>query len=284
MKAGNIRKGMQVLDHRGTVHGTVDATKGDRLRVIKRGVTGPEGHWMPVTAVEWVDHAVHLLQGASDVGVGAISGSAAGAKQLPRHPAESGKRPWYRIPLPWFVGLATLALAGLVATNAMRGRTGSATQSGAAGVALPGGHNVAIAPGGLEDDLQRFLASTEPAPRIFTLKAFNFVEGETAVPPGAKGELNTLAGILAAYPRAHVEVVGYADVPKNVRIAVDVQTAAELGRRRAAALTAALIAAGVPGKAIEPVSGNDPDYIDSITPATAKDAADRHPDLIITRK
>jgi len=28
---------MQVLDHRGTLHGTVDATEGDQLRVIKRG-------------------------------------------------------------------------------------------------------------------------------------------------------------------------------------------------------------------------------------------------------
>ncbi|HSI17037.1 MAG TPA: DUF2171 domain-containing protein [Sphingomonas sp.] len=275
---------MQVLDHRGTVHGTVDVTKGDQLRVMKRGVTGLEGHWMPITAVEWVDHAVHLLQGASDIGVGAISGSAAGARQLPRHPAESGKRPWYRIPLPWFVGLATLALAGLVVTNAMRDRTGGAAGSGPTGVALPGGHSVAIAPGGLEDDLQRFLASAEPAPRIFTLKALDFVEGDATVPTGATGELRTLAGILAAYPRAHVEVVGYADVPKNVRTAVDVQTAAELGRRRAVALAAAMIAAGVPGKAIEPVSGNDPDYIDCITPATTKDARDRHPDLIITRK
>ena len=284
MKAENIRKGMQVLDHRGTVHGMVDAADGDRLRVMRRGVSGPEGHWISVTAVEWVDHAVHLIQGAGDFGAAAITGSGTGAKQAPRHPAEFGKRRWYAVPLPWFVGLVGLALVGVVALSAMHGGIGGAGQAAATGVTLPGGHSVAVAPGSLEDDLQRFLASAEPAPRIFTLKAFEFDEGEAAIPPGAASELKTLAGILAAYPRARVEVVGYADIPKSVRIAIDVQTAAELGRRRAAALAGALIAAGVPARSIEPVSGNDPDYIESVTPATAKDASDRHPDLIVIRK
>ena len=67
-------------------------------------------------------------------------------------------------------------------------------------------------------------------------------------------------------------------------VAIDVQAAAELGRRRADALAAVLIAAGLPANVIEPVSGNDPGYLDSLTPATGKDSDDRHPDLIVTRK
>jgi outer membrane protein OmpA-like peptidoglycan-associated protein len=283
VKAGNIRKGMRVLDHRGTLHGTVDAVKAGRVRIMRRGVDGMEGHWMPAGAVEWVDHAVHLFQGANDVGVGAITGSGTGEKPAPRHPAEFGEKRWRGIPLPWFVGLVGLVLVAVVATTVMRGDRRGASQ-GTAGVALPGGHNVSVAPGGLADDLQRFLASGQPVPRTFIFRTIDFDEGEAAIPSGTMGDVNTVARILAAYPKARVQVVGYADVPKNVRVAVDVQTAAELGRRRAAALAGALTAAGVPHGAIEPLSGNDPDYIDNVTPATAKDAGDRHPDLIVTRK
>jgi outer membrane protein OmpA-like peptidoglycan-associated protein len=279
--AGNIIKGMQVLDHRGTLHGTVDAAEGDRLHIMKRGMDGLEGHWIPIAAVERVDHAVHLFQHASDAGIGTAGATGAAAGLGPRQ-AEFAKRRWYRIPLPWFVALVALALVGVVATHAMR--RGSAGRSVASGVTLPGGRSIAVAPGSVEDDLQQFLAAAEPGPRNFTLATLDFAPGDATVPAGATQELKTLAGILAAYPRARVELVGYADVPNNATVAADVQAAAALGRRRAAALAAALIAAGVPAGAITAASGNDPDYLDSVTPATAKDADDRHPDLIVTRK
>ena len=276
MKAGNIREGMRVLDHRGTIHGTIDALEPERLRITRRGVHGPEEHWMPLTAVEWVDHAVHLHQGMSETG--AIGGT--GGASVRRGPG------WRRGPLTWIGALAGLALVGVVASSATRAPGGSepASQGEAAGVALPGGQSVAVAPGGLADDLQRYLASGEPAPRVFTLRTFDFAEGGTDVPPAATADLKTVGRILAAYPKARVELVAYADLPKNVRVANDVQAAADLGRRRAGALAVALIAAGVRPNAVTPVSGNDPGYLDSLTPATAKDDDDRHPDLIVTGK
>lgn len=274
MKAGNIREGMRVLDHRGTIHGTIDAIDADRLRITRRGMNGPEEHWMPFAAVEWVDHAVHLHQGMSETG--AIGGAGGGAR--------SRWLRWPARPLAWTGALGGLALLAVVASNAMRSASGAPGPGRAAGVALPGGRSVTVAPGSVADDLQHFLASPQPVPRTFTLRTLDFAEGGSVVPSAAAGEMKTVARILAAYPQARVEVVGYADLPKNARVANDVQAAAELGRRRADALAAVLIAAGLPANVIEPVSGNDPGYLDSLTPATGKDSDDRHPDLIVTRK
>lgn len=264
MTAGKIGEGMQVLDHRGTALGRVDAVDVDRLRITRRGMHGPEEHWLPFASVEWVDHAVHLLQG--DAG--------------PRESARPARK-WRRPALLGIVGLVGVGLIGVMATSAMRGA--DEPRRGATGVALPGGSTVDVAPGSVAEDLQRFLASSVPAPRMFTLRAIAFDEGKVAIPAGAAGEVKDLARILAAYPKVRIEVVGYADVPKNVTAAVDVQAAAEIGRRRAAALAQALIAAGVSDKAVAAVSGNDPVYLDSLTPAP-KDGDDRHPDLIVTRK
>jgi outer membrane protein OmpA-like peptidoglycan-associated protein len=227
---------------------------------------------------------VHLYQSANDVGVGTVTGSATGAKAAPRQPAEFGKRRWPTIPLPWFVGVAALVLAAVVVTNAMRGGADSAAGNSTAGVALPGGHSVAVAPGSLADDVQRYLASAAPAPRSFTIRALDFKEGAATIPVGAAADLKTIARIFAAYPKTRIEVVAYADVPKSVGISVDMQAAADLGRRRAAALAQALVAGGMPGGAVEAVSGNDPAYLDRLTPVGIKDAVDRHPDLIILRK
>jgi outer membrane protein OmpA-like peptidoglycan-associated protein len=265
---------MRVLDHRGTIHGTVDTLEAEQFRITRRGMNGLEEHWMPFTAVQWVDHAVHLHQGMSETGASGGSDAAATRRGLR----------WPGRPLAWVVILGGLALVAVVASNAMHRDSGAPAQGTTAGVALPGGRSVAVAPGSVADDLQHFLASPQPVPRTFTLRTLDFAEGGSVIPSAATGELKTLARILAAYPKARVVLVGYADLPKNARVANDVQAAAELGRRRAAALAAALTAAGLPANAVEPVSGNDPAYLDSLTPATRKDDDDRHPDLIVTQK
>jgi outer membrane protein OmpA-like peptidoglycan-associated protein len=262
--AGKIGQGMRVLDHRGTALGKVDAIDVDRLCVMRRGVHGPEEHWLPLASVEWVDHAVHLREEGR---------SGEGAR-----PARTRRRYW----LLAIAGLGAAGLVGIMAASAMRGDDDTPRRT-AGGVALPGGSTVDVAPGSVAEDMQRFLASPAAAPRMFTLRALEFDEGKLAIPSAAAGEVKELARVLAAYPRARVEVVGYADLPKNVAVAVDVQAAAEIGRRRARALADALIAAGVSDKAVVAVSGNDPLYLDSLTPAP-KDGDDRHPDLIVTRK
>ena len=277
MTVGNICKGMQVLDHRGTLHGTVDAVEADWLQIVRRGIDGLQGYNVPLTAIHWVDHAVHLVPSAED---------SVAAKPAARRPVEFSERHRFRIPLPWFAGLAALALIGLVATQVTRRGAGArgATPGGATGVGLPGGGRLPRAPGRVRRSSQRFLASPLPAPHTFTLETLDFAEGGAAVPRGAAGELNAIARILAAYPDARVTVVGYADVPRTAGVAIDVQAAAELGARRAEALAGQLVAGGAKRAAVTALSGNDPANLDKATQAVARSADDRHPDLIVTRK
>src|SRR4051794_2632882 len=94
---------MQVLDHRGTALGRGDAIDADRLCVMRRGVHGPEEHWVPLASVEWVDHAVHLHEGDSASGEGT-------------RPA----RKWRGPALLGLAALLALVVIGIVAVSAMR--------------------------------------------------------------------------------------------------------------------------------------------------------------------
>src|SRR3569623_2788384 len=148
---------MRVLDHRGTIHGTVDTLEAEQFRITRRGMNGLEEHWMPFAAVEWVDHAVHLHQGMSETG--AIGGAGGGAR--------SRWLRWPARPLAWTGALGGLAQLAVDASHAMRSASGAPGPGRAAGVALPGGRSVTVAPGSVADDLQHFLGSPPPVPRPF---------------------------------------------------------------------------------------------------------------------
>lgn len=177
--------------------------------------------------------------------------------------------------LPWVIGAVLLALL-IIAAIALGNRH---NDTASAGVALPNGRTVAVAPGSLNEDVQRFLASTEPAPRTFSFDTLDFDNGKADIPSRAEQGVATLAQILAAYPDARVEVVAYGDAHKDAKARAD----ATLGQRRAAAIAGALVARGVPTDSIEPVSGDDPAYV-AATPPPAGDAGNRHADLVVVRK
>jgi len=263
----DVRKGMRVLDAGGAEQGVVETVEGDRIKVAARGVSGGGERWLPFSAVERVDDAVHIDRAASG----------AGGRGLPplRNPAVAGSRPRGNYYLPWVIGAAVLALL-VIAAVAWRARDHAVAASG---VALSNGRTVAVAPGSLNDDVQRFLASTEPAPRTFSFDTLDLDRGKTEIPSRAEPGLATLAQILAAYPDALVEVIGYGDARKNAQDRPD----PTLGQRRAAAIAGALVARGVPTDAIEPISGDDPAYI-AATPPPSGDTGNRHADLVVTRK
>jgi outer membrane protein OmpA-like peptidoglycan-associated protein len=264
----DVRKGMRVLDAGGAEQGVVDAVEGERIKVAARGISGGPERWLPLSAVERVDDAVHIDRAASGAG---------GRFGLPplRNAAVAGSRGRSNYYLPWVIGAVVLALLIIVVAT-MRGRGDDAA---GARVILPSGRAVAVAPGSLNDDVQRFLASTEPAPRTFSFDTLDFDGGKADVPSRAEPGLGTLAQILAAYPAARVEVIGYGDPRKDAKDRPD----PTLGQRRAAAIAGALVARGVPTDAIEPISGDDPAYI-AATPPPAGDAGDRHADLVVVRK
>jgi outer membrane protein OmpA-like peptidoglycan-associated protein len=264
----DVRKGMRVLDAGGAEQGVVDAVEGERIKVMPRGVSGKGEHWLPMSAIECVDDAVHIDRAASGEG---------GHFGLPplRNAAVAGSQRRSNYYLPWVIGAVLLALL-IIAAIALGNRH---NDTGSAGVALPNGRTVAVAPGSLNDDVQRFLASTEPAPRTFSFDTLDFDNGKAEIPSRAEQGVATLAQILAAYPDARVEVVGYGDVHKDATARAN----ATLGQRRAAAIAGALVARGVPTDSIEPVSGDDPAYV-AATPPPAGDAGNRHADLVVVRK
>lgn len=263
----DVKEGMRVLDASGAEQGLVDKVEGERIRVAPRGVSGGGEHWVPLSAIERVDDAVHIDRAASGMG---------GRFGLPplRNAAVAGSRRRSNYYLPWVIAAAVLALL-IVAVLTLRNRD----QHAAAGIVLPNGRTVVVAPGSLDDDVQRFLASTEPAPRTFSFDLLDFDTGKAAVPSHAEPGLTTLAQILAAYPATRVEVVGYGDPRKDAKDRPD----PTLGQRRAAAIAGALVTRGVPTDAIEPVSADDPAYV-AATPPPAGDTGDRRADLVILRK
>ena len=264
----DVRKGMRVLDAGGAEQGVVDEVEAERIRFSRRGVSGGSERWLPRSAIERVDDAVHIERGAS---------GEAGRFGLPplRNAAVPGSRRRSNYFLPWVSGAGGIALL-IVAALALRNRD---HDKAAAGIVLPNGRTVVVAPGSLNDNAQRFLASTEPAPRTFSFDLLDFDTGKAAVPSHAEPGLTTLAQILAAYPATRVEVVGYGDPRKDVKDRPD----PTLGQRRAAAIAGALVTRGVPTEAIEPVSADDPAYV-AATPPPAGDAGNRRADLVILRK
>ncbi|WP_174298024.1 OmpA family protein, partial [Sphingomonas bacterium] len=104
-------------------------------------------------------------------------------------------------------------------------------------VALPGGRTVDLQPQTLNYDLQAFLAGDAAAPRTFTFDKLNFDTASAQIRADDKPTLSALAQILAAYPKAAVRLVGYADARGS-----DAANA-KLGADRAAAVGAALTGA-----------------------------------------
>jgi len=144
-------------------------------------------------------------------------------------------------------------------------------------VTLPGGQAMELAPNTLNYQLQRYLASTEPAPRRFTFENLNFATNSAELPADAQQTVGALAQILNAYPGARVRVEGYADArgsdPAN----------RQLGAGRAEAVARGLIAAGVDPSRVTAATGGETNPVD--TNATAQGQAEnRRTDLVVTAK
>ena len=144
-------------------------------------------------------------------------------------------------------------------------------------VVLPGGRTVDLQPQTLNYDLQAFLASTAAAPRTFTFDKLNFDTASSTIRADDQPTLSALSQILAAYPKAAVRLVGYADArgsdATNVRLGAD----------RAAAVAKALIATGIDGKRISTASGGDANPVAS-NATVGGQFQNRRTELVVTSK
>ncbi len=200
--------------------------------------------------------------------------------------------------LPWLIGaLVLLALLLLLArscshnqatttTNTTDTTTVTNTTSSAAPatpavaveqVTLPNGKVVGLAPKTLNYDLQRYLASTAPTPQTFTFENLNFATDSATLPSDAQATVTALAQILSAYPKAKVQLNGYADAtggdPHNT----------QLGAQRAQAVAQALQGQGVAADRIKTATGGASNPVD--TNATSQGRAEnRRTELTVLAK
>ena len=144
-------------------------------------------------------------------------------------------------------------------------------------VTLPNGKVVGLQPQTLNYDLQRYLGSTAPTPQTFTFNNLNFATGSSELPGDARATVGALAQILTAYPKAKVQLSGYADAtgsdPQNV----------QLGAARAKAVADALQAQGIPGDRVTTTTGGSSHPVD--TNATIQGRAEnRRTELVVLAK
>ena len=198
--------------------------------------------------------------------------------------------------LPWLIGaLVLLALLLLLlrscghnqattTTNTTDTTTVTNTTSSAATpavaveqVTLPNGKVVGLEPKTLNYDLQRYLASSAPTPQTFTFENLNFATDSASLPSDAEATVSALAQILTAYPKAKVQLNGYADAtgsdPRNT----------QLGAQRAQAVSQALQAQGVTADRIKTATGGASNPVD--TNATSQGRAEnRRTELTVLAK
>ena len=144
-------------------------------------------------------------------------------------------------------------------------------------VALPDGKTVDLQPQTLNYDLQAFLASNAAAPRTFTFDKLNFDTASSQIRPDDKPTLAALAQILAAYPKAAIRLVGYADARGT-----DAANT-KLGTDRANAVATALKGAGIAASRITTASGGDSNPVGSNQTASGQ-FQNRRTELVVTAK
>lgn len=144
-------------------------------------------------------------------------------------------------------------------------------------VTLPGGAEVEVARGGLNYELQAFLASPEAPPRRFTFENLNFDTGSATLLPDASATLDPLAAILKAYPNVRAEVAGFTDAVG------DPASNDKLSADRARAAITALVDRGVEAARLTPAAmGERAPAETNATPGGR--AENRRAELVVTRK
>ena len=298
-QVANIRAHMEVVGSDGSHIGTVDHVDGDRIKLTRQDSNDDRHHYIALSDVTRVDSHVHVATTATALGLVAAAGVTAavadhGDAPFPpvRNRQVPGAKPRGNYYLPWIVGLVGLLLllllfrscigerepaAAPVTTAETRTDTAATAALPVEEVTLPGGRTISLEASGLNYALQRYLASDQPAPRTFTFDKLNFDTGSAAIRPVDQPNVDALAQILSAYPRARVRIVGYTDArgsdPSN----------AQLGLERANSVTTALTSKGVDKARIAAESGGEANPTE--TNATAQGQFEnRRTELIVTDK
>jgi len=158
-----------------------------------------------------------------------------------------------------------------VAVNSNTSGTANAeTGKSLSELVLPTGRKLQAYPGGIEDQLVKFIQSDEYKnatndqlkDRWFNFDDLNFVTGKTELTPESKRQVDNIASILRAFPDVKIKIGGYTDKTGNDAANL------KLSDARAKAVQAALKAAGV-GDQVPEAEGYGSKF--ATVPATASD-------------
>ena len=144
-------------------------------------------------------------------------------------------------------------------------------------ITLPNGKIVDLQPATLNYELQAYLASTAATPRTFTFDRLNFDTASSQIRADDRPTLSALSQVLAAYPKAKVRLVGYADTRGNEA------ANAKLGADRAAAVARSLTDGGIEASRISTASGSDSNPVASNATAGGQ-FQNRRTELVVTDK
>jgi outer membrane protein OmpA-like peptidoglycan-associated protein len=265
-----ILPGLEVLTSDGLLLGTVARVEGEAIAVTAAGA-GARSRLIPIALVARVDRHVHLkadragldaaaAAAAAGAGLGAAASPASAEEPLEgplppvRNPAVGNARPRGNYYLPWVLGglLLLLLLFGLLRgcdtdTDERVDRRPVAAQPGDENRSKGGRYET----GTIAHELDRFLASGEPAPRTLRFERLNFDTGSAAVRAEDVPDLDQIAQVLNAHPRARIAIIGYTDALGSGR------ANARLGGERARAIVDGLVTRGISAERLEGRSGGE---------------------------
>lgn len=269
-----IKDGMEVVGTDGALVGTVGEVESGHI-VLTRPAAGSDAdattpRRIALSAVERVgDGRVHLRDSAA-VAIGGFGARVAEALGEPTPDPNLTAPAHGRAPRPLtrYLPYLLAAVGLLLLFGLYRGCVDSREQDLVAGpgqlergevsaipiveqVALPDGSRVALEPGTLTYQLQRYLAGRDPAGRTLTFDQLQFDTGSAAIRTADRPTVDVLARLLRAYPDARVRVVGYTDALGGAAANAD------LGRERAEAVAAALAGAGISRARVAAMSGGE---------------------------